>query len=41
MPKDEQARIETFASTLRYMLKAGGEHASVALALVGAEKAAE
>lgn len=41
MPKDEQARIETFATTLRYMVKAGGACGSIALALVGAEMAAE
>lgn len=40
MPEDDQIRVKAIAATLRNALKAGGSHAELALALVGAELAA-
>lgn len=37
MPEDDQIRVKSFAETLRNVLKAGGAHAEMAYALVGAE----
>lgn len=41
MPEDDQIRVKAIAETFRNALKAGGEHAVVALSLVGAEQAAK
>lgn len=38
LPEDEQIRVKAIAETFRNALKAGGDHALVALALVGAEQ---
>ncbi len=41
MPEDDQIRVKSIAQTLRNVLEAGGAHAQLALALVGAEQAAQ
>jgi hypothetical protein len=41
MPEDDQIKVKAIAETFRNALKAGGGHASLALALVGAEQAAQ
>lgn len=41
MPEDDQIRVKAIAETFRNALKVGGEHAVVALSLVGAEQAAK
>lgn len=38
LPEDEQIRVKAIAETFRNALKSGGDHALVALALVGAEQ---
>jgi len=41
LPEEEQIRVKAIAETFRNALKAGGGYASIALALVGAEQAAQ
>jgi hypothetical protein len=41
MPEEDQIRVKAIAETFRNALKAGGGHAAMALALVGAEQAAQ
>lgn len=41
MPEDEQIRVKAIAETFRNALKAGGAHAMLAFALVGAERQAQ
>lgn len=41
LPEDDQIRVKAIAETFRNALKAGGGHAALALALVGAEQAAQ
>lgn len=41
LPEDDQIQVKAVAETLRNSLKAGGAHAVLALALVGAEQAAQ
>lgn len=41
MSEDDQIRVKSIAETIRNVLKAGGGHAAMALALVGAEQAAQ
>lgn len=40
MPEEDQARVKAIAEDIRNVLKVGGAHASMALALIGAEQAA-
>ncbi len=37
MPADDQARVTLIADQLRTLITGGGQHAALALALVGAE----
>lgn len=41
MSEDDQIRVKAIAETFRNALKAGGGYAAMALALVGAEQAAQ
>ena len=41
LSEDDRIRVEAIAMNLRNILTAGGEHASMALALIGAEEAAK
>jgi hypothetical protein len=41
MKEDDQIQIKSIAATLRTTLEAGGGHAAMAFALVGAELAAQ
>lgn len=40
LPDDDRIRTEAIATTIRGILQLGGSHATMALALVGAELAA-
>lgn len=41
MPEDEQIQVKAIAETFRNAIKAGGAHAMLAFALVGAEQQAQ
>ena len=41
LPEDTQIRVKAIAETFRNALKADPDHANLALALVGAEQAAQ